>query len=75
MRVDFSDFKINVEGDLTEEHPKTYHTVHLTYFIKLKTAEDKSKMERAVQLSQETYCGVSAMVKKFATLLVKIEYL
>lgn len=74
MRVEYSDFKIDVEGELTEEHPKTYHTIHLTYFIKLKE-EDKSKMEKAVNLSQEKYCGVSAMIKKFADLKVKIEYL
>lgn len=74
MRVEFSDFKIDVEGELTEEHPKTYHAIHLTYFIKLK-AEDKSKMEKAVNLSQEKYCGVSAMIRKFADLKVKIEYL
>ncbi len=74
MRVEFSDFKIDVEGELTEEHPKTYHTVHLTYFIKVKE-EDKSKMEKAVNLSQEKYCGVSSMVKKFAELNVKVEYL
>lgn len=74
MRVEFTDFKIEVDGELTEEHPKTYHTIHLTYFIKV-SEEDKSKMEKAVNLSQEKYCGVSAMVKKFANLKVKIEYL
>jgi len=74
MRVEFSDFKIDVTGELTEEHPKIYHTVHLTYFIKVKE-EDRSKMEKAVNLSQEKYCGVSAMVRKFADLKVKIEYI
>ena len=75
MRVEYSDFKIEVTGMLTEEFPKTYHTVHLTYFIKLHHDKDKSKMEKAVNLSQERYCGVSAMVKKFAALKVKIEFL
>ncbi len=74
MRVEFSDFKIDVEGELTEDHPKIYHTIHLAYFIKVKE-EDKSKVEKAITLSQEKYCGVSAMVKKFADLKVKIEYL
>jgi uncharacterized OsmC-like protein len=32
-------------------------------------------MEKAVNLSQEKYCGVTAMVKKFADLKVAIEYL
>lgn len=75
MRVEFSVFKIDVDGELTEEHPKIYHIVHLTYFIKLENEEDKSKMEKAVGLSQDKYCGVSAMIKKFAELKVKIEYL
>ena len=75
MRVEFSEFKIDVEGELTEEHPKTYHTIRLTYFIKLKDEEDKSKVEKAVNLSQDKYCGVTAMVKKFADLKVNIEYL
>lgn len=75
MRVEFSDFKIDVEGELSEEHPKIYHTVTLTYYIRLHDAEDKSKMEKAVNLSQEKYCGVSAMVKKFADLKVHTVYL
>ena len=75
MRVQFSEFRIEVSGELTEEHPKIYHTVYLTYFIKLEKEEDQNKMERAVSLSQETYCGVSAMVKKFAELKVKVEFL
>jgi len=75
MRVEFSEFKIRVEGELTEEHPKTYRTVHLVYTVKLQNAADKDKMEKAVHLSQEKYCGVTAMVRKFAELKVKIEYL
>jgi putative redox protein len=75
MRVEYSDFRIDVKGELTEETPKVYHTIHLTYFIKLQNPEDKSKMDKAVNLSQEKYCGVTAMVKKFTHLKVKIEYL
>ena len=75
MRVEFSDFSIKVSGELTEEHPKTYHTVKLTYLVKLQNAGDKEKVEKAVNLSQEKYCGVTAMVKKFADLQVSIEYL
>jgi len=75
MRVEFSDFSIKISGDLTEEPPTTYHTVTMTYFVKLKNPEDRSKMDKAVNLSQEKYCGVSAMIKKFAGLKVNIEYL
>jgi putative redox protein len=75
MRVDYSEFRIDVSGELTEEHPKTYHTIHLTYFIKLNNDAERDKFEKAVNLSQDKYCGVTAMVKKFADLKVKIEYL
>ena len=75
MRVEFSDFSIKVSGELTSEHPTTYHTVILTYFVKLKDPADKDKVEKAVNLSQDKYCGVTAMVKKFADLKVNIEYL
>jgi putative redox protein len=75
MRVQFTDFSMKVTGDLTEDHPRTYHTVHLTYVIRLVNPADKDKMEKAVKLSEEKYCGVSAMIRKFADLQVKIEYL
>lgn len=75
MKVEYSDLSISTEGELTDEHPKIYHKVWLTYHIKLAHAEDKEKMQKAVNLSQERYCGVAAMVRKFAELEVNIEYL
>lgn len=75
MRVEFTDFKIDVQAELTEEHPKIYKTVDLVYYVKLTSPADKDKMEKAVNLSQEKYCGVTAMVKAFADLKVRIEYL
>jgi putative redox protein len=75
MRVEFSDFSMKVKAELTEEHPKVYDKMYLTYVIRLANPDDKSKMEKAVNLSQEKYCGVTAMVKKFAELHVSIEYL
>ena len=75
MRVEFSDFSIKTSGELTEEHPRTYHIVNITYIVRLANAEDKDKFEKAVTLSEEKYCGVSAMVRKFATLNIALEYL
>jgi putative redox protein len=75
MRVEFSEFKIDVAADVSEEHPKVYTKVYLTYNIKLANSADQDKMQKAVNLSQEKYCGVSAMMVKFADLVVNIEYL
>ena len=74
MKVDFTDFGINVHAALTTEHPKTYNYVKITYKIKL-AEEDKSKMIKAVQLSTEKYCGVFAMFKSFAKMDTEIDYL
>ncbi|MBX2934050.1 MAG: OsmC family protein [Ferruginibacter sp.] len=74
MKVKFSDFNINVDAALTDEHPKYYNKVKLTYSIKLDVA-DRSKMEKAVALSQDKYCGVAAMFKAFAKLETEIIYL
>lgn len=74
MKVNFSDFAIEIKADLTEEHPKVYRDVRMVYKVKVAEA-DKSKMQRAVDLSMQKYCGVSAMVKKFAELSISITYL
>jgi putative redox protein len=75
MRVKFSDFNIKVSGNLTEEHPKVYDVVVLTYSIRLANEGDREKVQKAIDLSQEKYCGVSAMVRKFAQLDIVINYL
>lgn len=74
MRVNFSDFSINVEGHLTETEPKIYDKVKINYKIKV-NKEDEPKVLKAVTLSQEKYCGVSKMFEAFAELSSKIDYL
>lgn len=74
MRVKFDYFNVKVEADITEEHPKVYTKFHIVYQIKGENIE-KEKVEKAVNLSQEKYCGVSAMFKKFAEVSFEIEYL
>ena len=73
MRVEIDDLKIEVSGELTEEHPKYYHKIDLVYRIKGKEI-NKKKVEKAVNLSQEKYCGVTAMLKKVADISYTIEY-
>lgn len=74
MKVEFSNFTINVHAALTNEHPKTYNLVKVTYKIKL-AEEDKPKMIKAVNLSTEKYCGVFAMFRSFAKMDTEIDYL
>ncbi len=74
MKVEYSDFSIDVHAALTTEHPKFYNMVKVTYKIKVAEA-DKPKMVKAVNLSQETYCGVSAMFRAFAKMDTEIDFL
>ena len=74
MKVSFSDLSINVHAHLTEAEPKIYDKVAITYSIKVKE-KDKSKVERAVTLSQDKYCGASEMFRAFSSLSYKIEFL
>lgn len=73
MRVEFADLQIKVDAELTDEHPKYYHKIHLTYSLKTKPAFH-AKVEKAVNLSQERYCGVSYMLSKAADLTFEIDY-
>ena len=74
MRVEYSDFSIEVEGHLTEEHPIQYQVIDMKY--KVKTAKEfRSKFEKAVNLSQDRYCGISAMLGKAAKINKEIVYL
>ncbi len=71
MRVEPSYFNVDVEGELSEEHPKYYHKIHITYSLKGKDL-DREKVHKAVNLSQERYCGVSAMLEKSSTITSEI---
>ena len=63
MRIDFSELEIDVETTQTEENPKIFRDIDITYKIKTdKLNEDKVK--KAIELSLDKYCGVSAMLKK-----------
>lgn len=63
MRVSFDDFNVRIESELNDEHPKFYKKMHIIYEFKGKNL-DLEKLKKAVEMSQEKYCGVSANYKK-----------
>ena len=71
MKVVPEAFNVIVEGDLTDEHPKFYHKIKIIYKFKGKDLP-KDKLEKAVRLSEEKYCGVSALYKKAVELVTEI---
>lgn len=69
MRMEWDSFKLEVKGELTGEHPKVFKEIMIRYIF---TGSNLNidKIEKAVKMSQEKYCGVTAMLNKTA----KINY-
>lgn len=75
MQQPLSFFNVKVKAHMTDEHPKYYDTIVIEYQFKKSDGLDPSKVEKAVNLSQERYCGVSTMLSKAAKLDYEIVYL
>ncbi len=73
MKEEIDDFKIDVSGKLTDEHPKYYHSVVVDYHF-YGSDLNKKKCERAVNLSVDKYCGVMEMFRRFAKIETNIIY-
>ncbi len=75
MRTDeqVSDFTVAVDAHMTDEHPKYYDKVHVTYTFKGKDM-DRAKLTKAVKLSRERYCGVYHMFSHFAEVTYEIVF-
>lgn len=73
MRVADYTFKMVVNGELTDEHPKYYHKVELQYHFTGKDL-DESKFQKAVDLSVGKYCGVMEMFRRFSDLTTAVHF-
>jgi len=66
-RVKLDDFEINISAEMTEEHPKVFTKIDLEYVFYGDSIAEKD-VERAIDLSQTSYCGVTAMLEKVLTI-------
>jgi putative redox protein len=71
-RVDIKKCVVSVEGELTEEHPKYFNKIHTTYKF-TGTNLPFDKLQKAVSLSEERYCGVSVVYRKAVTMTSEIK--
>lgn len=74
MRVEFTDLEIDTEAEQTEEHPRVFRDIFITYKIKTDKSNEE-KIRKAIDLSLEKYCGVSAMLKKNSPIHYKLQIL
>lgn len=71
MKLEVDEFHIETIANLTDEHPKYYDAVVIEYhFYGSNLKEDK--LQKAVDLSVNKYCGVMEMFRRFAALEIKV---
>lgn len=71
MKEPLAGLEVSAEYERAENHPRVYTRIHLKY-----TATgplDPKKLERAIGLSEKTYCSVSAMLGKTAEITHEYE--
>jgi len=71
MKAPYESIRIETEAQLTEEHPKVFKEINITYFVKIPVVYE-DKIKRAVDLSLEKYCGVAAMLRKHCPIHAKV---
>lgn len=63
MRLPFTGLEMHVTADRADEHPTVYRKIDIEYVV-FGHNLDEEKVRRAIELSQEKYCSVSAMLRK-----------
>jgi putative redox protein len=74
MRVKYDKFEIHVDSERADEHPKVYTKIYLKYILWGQDLEaEKEKIEKSIDLSQNKYCSISAMIRS-ANIPVEYSY-
>ncbi|MCL5268747.1 MAG: OsmC family protein [Bacteroidetes bacterium] len=61
-RVKLNGFEVKLKAQVAEEHPQVYTKIHIEYIFYGENLS-KADLERAIDLSQNKYCPVSAMLR------------
>jgi putative redox protein len=74
QRQDLKDISVSVDGEravATDKVPAVFEKIHIHYTLKGNL--DKDKVQRAIDLSMNTYCSVSKMLEKTAAVTTSFE--
>jgi putative redox protein len=67
MRQHVTGLRVEVHGTRAETHPRAYTAITVEYVVSGREVRDDA-VRRAIQLSEEKYCSVSAMLGKTANI-------
>jgi putative redox protein len=62
MQQPLAGLEVRASYERAEDHPRIFTRIHLTY--RLWGELDPKRVQRAVDLSENTYCSVSAMLRE-----------
>lgn len=71
-RQDIHDCQVNLKAERANEDPKIFTKIHMTFKVSGKNL-DKSRVEKAVELSHDKYCSATIMLGKTAEITHSIE--
>ena len=66
-RQDVTAYEVRVRGQRAQEHPKVFLDIALEHILTGHNIQPEA-VQRSIQLSEERYCGASAMLGKTATI-------
>ena len=69
-RQEVSDFRVKVDAERTDQHPKVFTSAVIEYHLAGKEISEKA-VTRAMELSAESYCPAQAMLGKVMPLELK----
>lgn len=73
MRVPLSGLSVRAEGDRRAEPPRRFTAIRLVYEAQGVPEADRGKLDRAVDLSRDTYCSVLHSLQPDTDIDVRIE--
>ena len=65
QRQPLENLKVRIQGKRAESYPRVYTEIEITYLLWGRGLKQKA-IERAIRLSEEKYCSVSAMMQATA---------
>ncbi len=71
-RQDVTDYKVEIEGERKEDHPRAFIKFHIHHIVHGRDVSEKAVSD-AVELSNNKYCSVGATVRPTAEITTSFE--
>lgn len=66
-RLDITGYEVRIHGERVEEHPRVFVHITVEHIFSGRDIRPEA-VERAIELTEERYCGASAMLGKTASI-------